>query len=378
MSSHDPRQRSMSYDTGIAETLLVARRLRDGEGESGRGRFVNLWRAPYQETDALAIAKALNATSAHPALRADGPPAGGSPLIIGGEQWGEILDGPVDDGPWKASLWKNGATGQFAAALERGELWMADGLSVVANIPVSVMSDVCSVGPEHKRIRGVAGAFEAYHGWNEQAQFPAIWKQLSSIHQSMYVEPNAYLTPKPEFDYTTIWAQSGETHTTPDIRYNSQRVMAVRTPFRTLGVRAWFTMQVDESDRALRARQEIALALWCNSTLGMLMHANHANRAQEGRGTGSKGMLETLTTLDVRQLQPWQLEEAQALWRDFRGRRFDSFHRCAVDAARIELDDRLARDVLGLGDDAVAAVARLRTLLANEPSIHGSKAAELP
>ena len=378
ITSHDPKLRSMSFDTSIAETLMVARRLRDGESASGRGRFVNLWRAPYQETDALAIAKALNAASAHPALRSDGPPAGGSPLIIGGEQWGEILDGHVGDGPWKASLWKNGATGQFAAALERGELWTADGLSVAANIPVSEMSEVCMVGPEHKKIRGVAGTFEAYHGWNEQAQFPALWKQLSSIHQSMYVEPNAYLTPKPEFDYTIIWAQSGETHLTPDIRYNSQRVTAVRTPFRTLGVRAWFTLQVAESDRASRARQEIALALWCNSTLGMLMHANHANRAQEGRGTGSKGMLETLTTLDVRELQPWQLEEAQALWRDFRGRKFDSFHRCAVDEARMELDERLVRDVLGLGDDAVASVARLRTLLASEPSIHGSKAAELP
>ena len=89
-------------------------------------------------------------------------------------------------------------------------------------------------------------------------------------------------------------------------------------------------------------------------------------------------MLERLTTLDIRELQPWQLEEAQAAWRDFRGRKFDSFHRCAVDAARIELDERLARDVLGLGYDAVAAVARLRALLASEPSIHGSKMAELP
>ena len=93
---------------------------------------------------------------------------------------------------------------------------------------------------------------------------------------------------------------------------------------------------------------------------------------------GNKGMLETLTTLDVRELQPWQLEGAQAVWRDFRGRKFDSFHRCAVDAARMELDERLVRDVLGLGDDAVTAVARLRTLLASEPSIHGSKRAELP
>ena len=89
-------------------------------------------------------------------------------------------------------------------------------------------------------------------------------------------------------------------------------------------------------------------------------------------------MLETLVTLDARELQPWQLDEAQSVWQDFRGRRFESFHKCAVDENRIELDERLVRDVLGLGADAVASVARLRTLLAREPSIHGTKAPELP
>ena len=128
----------------------------------------------------------------------------------------------------------------------------------------------------------------------------------------------------------------------------------------------------------MRGQLESALVLWCNSTLGMTLHANSSNRAQEGRGTGSKGMLEILVTLDVRELQSWQLEEAQLLWRDFRGRRFESFHKCAVDENRIELDERLVRDVLGLGDDAVASVARMRTLLASEPSIHGSKPPELP
>ena len=76
VSSHDPALRSMSYDTKIAETLLVARRLKEGEKSSGRGRFVNLWRAPYQETDALALVRAVNAAASTPMLRSDGPPVG--------------------------------------------------------------------------------------------------------------------------------------------------------------------------------------------------------------------------------------------------------------------------------------------------------------
>ena len=89
-------------------------------------------------------------------------------------------------------------------------------------------------------------------------------------------------------------------------------------------------------------------------------------------------MLESLVTLDVRKLELWQQQEAQAIWQDFTNRKFQPFYQCAVDPVRIELDERIIRDLLDLGEDAVAAVARLRTLLAGSPSIHGSKRPELP
>ncbi len=89
-------------------------------------------------------------------------------------------------------------------------------------------------------------------------------------------------------------------------------------------------------------------------------------------------MLQNLPTLDVRKLRPWHLDEAQAIWRDFKDRIFQSFHRCAVDPARIDLDHRILTDLLGLDDQALTTITRLRTLLASEPSIHGSKLPKLP
>ena len=378
VSSHDPNLRSMSYDTGIAEALLVARRLSDGEAPTGRGVFVNLWRAPYQETDALALVRTVSAAASRPVLRSDGPPVGGSPLMVGGEQWGEIVDGPVGEEPWTAARWRRALTSQFAAALERGELWNDDGTQVAGHVPVTVMREVCNVGPQHRRIRGSLGEFDAFHGWNEEAQFPAIWSHKESTHQSMSSYPNAHLVPKPESDYVPIWAQSGTLQITPDVQYDSQRIISTRTVTRALGVRAWHSLNVHESDPLIKTRMETALALWCNSTLGMLLHANHANRAQRGRGTGNKGMLESLFTVDVRNLKAWQLDEAQTIWRDFVYQKLQSFHQCAIDPVRIQLDERIVRDLLGLGEDAVASVARLRTLLASDPSIHGSKKPELP
>ncbi len=378
VSSHDPKLRSMSYDTGIAEALLVARRLREGEPPSGRGRFINLWRNAYLETDALALVRALNAAASTPLLRSDGPPVGGSPIIIGGEQWGEIIDGPVNEDSWKASRWKRALAGQFASALERGEIWSEDGSHVAGRVPVATMKEVCNVGPQHRRIRGSLGVFDGYHGYNEYAQFPALWSHKNFIHQSLVSEPNAWLVPQPNRDHSPIWSQAGTLQITPDVQYDSQRIITTVTSVRALGVSAWHTLQVYEDDTFVRSRLEVVLAAWCNSTLGIVLHANHSSRSQAGRGRGNKGMLETMTSLDVRKLQPWQLDEAQAIWRDFRDRKFQPFYRCAVDPARIALDERLVRDMLDLGEDAVAAVANLRALLASEPSIHGSKNPIIP
>ncbi len=377
VSSHDPKLRSMSYDTDIAEALVIGRRLREEETPSGRGRFVNLWRAPYRDTDALALVTAINAAADAPLHRSDGPPIGGIPLIVGGEQWGELLDGPVDANSWTAARWRQGQTGQFAAALERGELWAADGSRVVAQIPIAPMRDVCHVGPQHRRIRGSIGVFDGYHGWDAQAQFPALWAHSEKVHQGLVVEPNARLYPQAGRDHRPIWSQAGTLQITCDVRYNSQRVMATQTIVRTLGMSTWHTLRGREDAPGARSQQEAALALWLNSTLGLLQHADHANQTQFGRGRGNKGMLETLPTLDVRELQPWQLDEAQAIWRGFQDRTFESFHRCAVDPARIDLDQRIITDLLGLDDEALATITRLRTLLASDPSIHGAKRPEL-
>ena len=103
--------------------LLVARRLRPDESPTGRVTCVNLRQAPAQVTDALAV---LNAVRAVPAVqRVDGPPTGGSPLMIGGEQWGELVDSPIDGAPLAGARWRSAEVGQRALALANGVLWSA-------------------------------------------------------------------------------------------------------------------------------------------------------------------------------------------------------------------------------------------------------------
>ena len=298
--------------------------------------------------------------------------------MVGGEQWGEIVNGPLGEGSWASARWRRAVTGQFAAALERGELWTEDGTQVAGHVPIAVMADVCNVGPQHRKIRGSLGVFDGYHGWDGDTQFSALWSLDSSVHNRMTAEPNARLVPQPQRSHAPIWSQAGTLQMAPSVRYTSQPIMAVRTSVTTLGVNTWITLCVHEDDPVSASNREATLALWCNSTLGVLTQANHANSIQEGRGIGNRGMLLTLMTLDVRKLETWQIDEAKAIWQDFSERKFQPFYQCAVDPARIELDERVVRDMLGLGESAVTAVAKLRMLLASDPSVHGSKKPELP
>ena len=142
-------------------------------------------------------------------------------------------------------------------------------------------------------------------------------------------------------------------------------------------MRAWYTLKLNDCAEGQREGMEAALALWCNSTFGLLCHASQANPSQLGRGQGSRTLVRELPTLNVLELEPWQLAAAASTWRELARIEFQSFHRSAVDASRIELDRMLVQNVLGLGSDGEETAERLRRILAAEPSIHGSKAPAL-
>ena len=92
---------------------------------------------------------------------------------------------------------------------------------------------------------------------------------------------------------------------------------------------------------------------------------------------GARRLPEIIGTLDVRHLEPWQLDEAQAIDRDLQDRIFASLHSCVVDTARVELDGRTIRDPLALPTEAQDTLMRLRMLLTTDPSRHGAKQPEL-
>ena len=380
ISVHDPDDSSLSYDTSVAEVLIIARKLSASTRASSSGRFVNLWNKPVRDTEALALTRAIARYSDSSVQRIDGPPLGATDIMLGNDKWGEIVDGPLGRGSWSGGQWKQSECGQLANSLAMGRLWNRQGRLLGMKLPIEPLEKIAGISPSHLQIKGGyganSGAFNISEGWNRLVRYPALWHVKSGLQRGLVAEPNARLSPKPDGDVTGAWSHSGFLHITPDIGYTSQRVASATTTFPTLGVRMWHTLNIDSSRN--QRLFESALSIWFNSSFGLLLHANHAIRSQPGRGLGSLTLLRSLPTLDVRRLSDWQLEAAEDVFLEMRDVEFQPFYMCAVDTGRINLDERLVREVLGLGDDAVDVVAHIRELLAHEPSIHGNKQPAIP
>ena len=374
---HGAEDQSLSYDTGIAEAMVVARKLNDEESAPRTAKFVNLWRRPEYGSEASAIHRQIQ--RAPKAVHAiNGPPVGGTELALGSDKWGEIVEAPISDAPWAGSRWRAGIVAQFAWALMQGELYSVGGGEVSGILPITDLEVVCEISPYHLQIKGSRGVFDICDGWDQSVRYPAMWHVDSKRQRTMLNSPNARLLPKPQEFKDDIWAHAGNLHVATDVRYNAQRISATMSDISTLGVISWYTARVKGTTGHRLVGSEAALALWFNSSLGLLCHAHHANRTQLGRGRGNRTMLRALPSLDVRELKDWQLKAAETLFIDLKDESFKPFHYCAIDSARITLDERFIKEVMGMNNEALEAVSAIRHNLAQEPSICGRKPPMLP
>ena len=211
-----------------------------------------------------------------------------------------------------------------------------------------------------------------------KAQFPALWHLKSESQETMPIEPDAFLVPKPGRDYQKVWSQSGALQIARDDRYNAQRVMTTLTDIRSLGVREWHTLTVRDDNPLLKPKLELALLLWTNSILGWRFTQVAPTIPKKVEGRAARECWKPFQPSTFCNLPRGQLDEAVAIWNDFKGKKFRPLHECAVDPVRIRLDQRVLRDLLGLDEDAIATATRIRTLLATEPCIHGSQEPQLP
>ena len=355
--SHDPARWNFSDSTDLSEALLIATRRPSGNGSEGEHRttFVSLWQNPDGVLDAHRTAQAIADTAP-----ANLESAGAALVEVDGRHVGELVSIPeskIIGGKWAGVQFARAdLTRSVVRLLDDGEVWVP-GESVVGHIPLCPLDQLGEVGPDRRRL------VDGFDRTNTQTAYPMVEGHDTEQRKSLVCTPDAYLSPlvtpkggqRPGYG-DHLWQQAGRLLIAERLRLDTARVVAMRIGNSVLS-NVWWPVNVEE------VSYEKALAVWLNSSLGVLTILAQRTSTEGGWVSIKKADLEQLPMLDLRAITPEQLQGLSQLFDDVAEDEFERLPAMAECAARSRLDDGLS-EILRLPN-----LDGLRRLLASEPVV---------
>ena len=353
--SHDPTLWNFSDSTDLSEALLIATRRAKKDKSEQRTTFVNLWQNPAGILDAHRMAQAI--ARRKPAQFED---RGTALLNVDGQHLGEMVSIPE-----ARIVGRKWAGVQFARAdvirsalrlVEDSEVWIP-GVRTVSRVPLCLLNDLGEVGPDRRDI------MDGFEQTDAVTAYPMVHGHDSNQRRRIAVVPDKYLAPlaepragRPLKSVNLLWERAARLLVAERVRLDTVRVVAMRAALPVLSNVWWeITLENDE--------QEKALAVWLNSTLGLLTIMAERTSTEGSWVAIKKGDLERLPVLDLRALSGGQLRAMAQLFDDLGDAEFERLPAMADCPTRQRLDRGLA-DILSLPD-----LSALRRLLATEPVV---------
>ena len=356
IASHDPLRWNFSDSTKLSETLLIAtRRSEEPTAVEHRTTFVNLWANPDGVLDAHRTARAIAATAP-----ADYEGTGTALLEVDGQHIGEVLH--IPESTLAGRQW---AGVQFARAdvlrsalklLGDGEVWVP-GEGAAASVPLCQVAELGKVGPDRRRL------VDGFARTSSLTAYPLVEGHDTEQRKSLACSPDSYLSPletprggqRPGYG-EHLWRQAGRLLIAERLRLNTARIVAMHSEVNVLS-NVWWPLRIEDIS------VEKALAVWLNSSLGLLTIVARRTSTEGGWVATKKADLEELPVLDTRRLSPAQLQGLSDLFDEMAEAEFERLPAMAYCPARRALDDGVS-EILGLPN-----LATLRDLLASEPVV---------
>ena len=360
ISSHDPRRWNFSDSTDLSEALLVAtRRAVGGDAGEHRTTFVNLWQNPDGVLDAHRVAQAITA-----ATPANFEGRGTALLEVDGRHVGEVLS--VPESTFAGKKWPGV---QFARAdlirtafrlLDDGEI-RVPGEESSSRVALCDLGQLGQVGPDRRDV------WDGFERTDTVTAYPMVENHDTEQRRSMVAGPDTYLAPlvkpRPGRNLKAVeqlWPKAGRLLISERLWLETTRVVAMRSDTRVLS-NVWWPVRVEDE------ATEKAIAVWLNSSLGLLTILSQRTSTRGGWVAMKKADLEELPVLDVRQLSSTRLREMSELFDEMVEAEFERLPGMAGCPSRRSLDDGISR-ILGLPD-----LGTLRTLLASEPVVSNQR-----
>lgn len=317
----------------------------------------------------------------------------GSAICIGGDVIGHAIDAPLPiDRTWDICRIVDLSLAQAAWRLmTTGDLWLPGMAAAYGEpLPLKAVRDmVAYIGPYHADINwsGSGGALRGPFSLKPTTSpgtvtYPILWSHDADRERSLCFEADNEGIVRPGSTneerarildkVNAVMASASNLHFNQNFRFNSQSTGMQYSKRATVGGRAWMTL------RFPTAEMEAAVALWGNTSLGLLLHWWQANKQQAGRGNIGKQALASFVVLDPAQLTSAQLAASAALVATRADVAMRPFNEIDRDDARAALDRQFLVDILGLPEALCAGggpLELLRGKLAGEPSVSGLKKA---
>lgn len=386
------KEMSFSADTGMGEAMTIGVKRAKERAKPGRATYVVLDDRPTMPLDGYAVADAIRRAVGGAGLRKiEDAPLGGTSLTIGNDVIGQAIDAPLPhDRTWDICRITDLALAQSAWRLVRcGELWLPGMAKPYETaLPIEPFGEmIAMIGPYHADINwnGTGGAVRGPFGLKAtdapaSVTYPILWAHDADRERAIMFEADHEGIVRPGADaaeeqrifekVNTVAASASHLHFNQNFQFNSQSTAMQYSSRRTIGGRAWLSIKFPNVD------MEAAVALWGNTSLGLLLHWWQANKQQGGRGNIGKQGLLNFACLDPSALSPEQLAASVSLVKDRANVAMRPFNEIDIDPARAELDKVFLGEILGLPDalfEDGGPLTLLRRKLAVEPSIAGSK-----
>ena len=359
---------SFSSDTGMAECLVIARKMKTKTDQTNRASFVSLSSRPADLSQSFAVSRSIAKTDEGRQL--DGP-FGGEISYCGDVVAGETIDAPIGQVEigWGAARLRDASVAQTAHALAKGKLWLPAEPKPIP-IPIATLGEIGTRGLDSQLFISSAhkGPFTK-SGASKAASYPALWNHHAPSETRLVCNPDSQLRVKRgmEAKAAELWKHTSRSHLNSEFTFGSQALAVAFTDKESAGGRVWPNV-IFEDDR-----YDYAFTLWSNSTLGLLSYWWHSNRQQSSKATLKITVAPSMPTLDLRVLTDDQHSTPEKIFKDFRDEELEPAHLADIDLIRRDLDEAVICDLLGFDDATLRAVRRLAEKWCAEPSVHGGK-----
>ena len=355
--------RAFSADTGMAETLVVAKKKHQGTSPDADALFVNLNRRPASLLEAAEAAKIVDRLP-------DASPTGR--IRAGDQALGSYIRAPLNEGGCAAL--REPALAGTMIALRRSELRIPR-YPDRHTIPMAPLGQIGQRGLLHRDIGDKNDGQPPFRGpfkilpIQSVPSYPILWGHGADRERYLLVQPDSEGEVRLDCDERamTVWQTATRLHFTLDFQLNSQSLATCLTPEPTLGGRAWPNFRL-----AQRIWDE-AIVLWANCSLGLIAFWWAGSRQQQGRVVLTISGLPNLMVLDPRTLSTKKIEHAAGIFDYFRSKPLLPANEAYRDTTRKALDRAVLIDLLELPEDVLSPLENLLRQWCSEPSVHGGK-----